>query len=45
MPDFGYVLRAIKPKGRMVYEYNPLYNYRLKNENGQITDMITTGES
>jgi len=28
MPDFGYTIRAIKPKGRMVYEYNPLYNYR-----------------
>lgn len=45
MPDFGYVLNAIKPKGRMVYEYNPLYNYRLENENGLINDMITTGES
>jgi hypothetical protein len=32
MPDFGYnfgyTIKAIKPKGRMVYGYNPLYNYR-----------------
>lgn len=45
MPNFGYTLQAIKPKGRMVYEYNPLYNYRLQSEHGLINDMITTGDS
>ena len=28
-----------------VYEYNPLYNYRLQSEHGLINDMITTGDS
>lgn len=47
MPDynFGYTVRAIKPKGRMVYEYNPLYNYRPESQNGLIDDLITEGES
>ena len=49
MPDtgynFGYTISAIKPKGRMVYEYNPLYNYRPESQNGLIDDLITEGES
>jgi hypothetical protein len=29
MPNnFGYIVNTIKPSGKMVYEYNPLYNYR-----------------
>jgi hypothetical protein len=43
MPDFGIKLKTIKPEGKMVYEYNPLYNYR--NESGDIDDLITEGES
>lgn len=43
MPDFGIKLKTIKPEGKIVYEYNPLYNYR--NKNGEISDLITEGES
>lgn len=30
--EFTYSTKVIKPKGKMVYEYNPLYNYRLNKE-------------
>jgi hypothetical protein len=43
MPGIGVKLKAIKPKGKIVYEYNPLYNYR--SPNGEINDLITEGES
>lgn len=42
---FGYNIKAIKPKGKIVYEYNPLYNYRPDDLNGEIDDLITTGSS
>ena len=45
MPNFGYQINAIKPKGKMVYEYNPLYNYRPESKNGLIDNLITEGES
>jgi hypothetical protein len=45
MPDFSYIRKAIKPKGRLVYEYNPLYNYRPDKLDGEIDDLITTGSS
>ena len=28
MPTFTHIRNTIKPKGKIVYEYNPLYNYR-----------------
>ena len=42
---FGYNIKTIKPKGKIVYEYNPLYNYRPDDLNGEIDDLITTGSS
>ena len=45
MPDFSYIRKAIKPKGKLVYEYNPLYNYRPEKLDGEIDDLITTGSS
>ena len=47
MADFNYVAKMIKPEGKIVYEYNPLYNYRPKHKNGdtiqdgEVHDMIT----
>ena len=43
MSDFTLHLKTINPKGKLVYEYNPLYNYR--KENGEIDDLITEGKS
>jgi hypothetical protein len=49
MPTFTHIRNTIKPKGKIVYEYNPLYNYRptaLDGEiDGEIGDLITTGSS
>ena len=47
MADFNYVAKIIQPEGKIVYEYNPLYNYRPKHKNGdtiqdgEVHDMIT----
>ena len=51
MASFNYTAKMIKPEGKIVYEYNPLYNYRpaiVKYENqaarpgkGEVGDMIT----
>lgn len=42
--NFGYSSKVFSPKGKLVYEYNPLHNYR-KVENGiqkgDIEDLIT----
>lgn len=43
MSDFTLHLKTINPKGKLIYEYNPLYNYR--KENGEIDDLITEGKS
>ena len=51
MANFTYQARLIQPKGKLVYEYNPLFNYRKleKDENGnlvlngELTDLTTTG--
>ena len=47
MASFNYVAKMIQPEGKIVYEYNPLYNYRPKHrdgddiQDGEIHDMIT----
>ena len=47
MADFNYVAKIIQPEGKIVYEYNPLYNYRPKHrdgddiQDGEVHDMIT----
>ena len=43
---FSYFLGQIKPEGNIVYEYNPLHNYRLTKKSGNlpkgtITDLDT----
>jgi hypothetical protein len=45
MPTFTHIRNTIKPKGKIVYEYNPLYNYRPTALDGEIGDLITTGSS
>lgn len=45
MPTFTHIRNTIKPKGKIVYEYNPLYNYRPTALDGEIDDLITTGSS
>ena len=48
--QFKYNSKVIQNKGKLVYEYNPLYNYRksFNPENnlddGTIVEMITEGE-
>ena len=39
--QFGYTAKVISPKGKIVYEYNPLYNYRKEKDEGVISDLIT----
>lgn len=54
MATFTCTANVIQPKGKLVYEYNPLYNYRKnydaeaiktagQDPNGAISDLITTG--
>ena len=38
---FGYSSKLISPKGKLVYEYNPLHNYRKVNGGGDIDDLVT----
>lgn len=45
MPTFTHIRNTIQPKGRIVYEYNPLYNYRPTIKEGEVDDLITTGSS
>lgn len=45
MPSFSYIRNYIKPKGKIVYEYNPLFNYRPGVVPGEIKDLVTTGSS
>jgi hypothetical protein len=40
---FGYESKIYAPKGKLVYEYNPLRNYR--DENGEVKDLITKSNS
>ena len=40
---FGYESKIYAPKGKLVYEYNPLRNYRA--ENGEVKDLITKSNS
>ena len=39
MPTFTHIRNTIKPKGKIVYEYNPLYNYRPTALDGEIDDL------
>jgi hypothetical protein len=39
--EINYTTRVIQPKGKLVYEYNPLYNYRRNADDGMLTDLIT----
>ena len=41
MASIKYVAKVIQPEGKLVYEYNPLYNYRKEANDGMITDLIT----
>lgn len=40
---FDYTAKVIQPKGKIVYEYNPLYNYR-KDDSGELSDLVTSSE-
>jgi hypothetical protein len=45
MANYEYTAHLIQNKGKMVYEYNPLLNYRSKDGGGVIGDMTTSGTS
>jgi hypothetical protein len=54
MATFGYVANIVQPEGKIVYEYNPLHNYRpvlvkddgsLRVADGEVCDMVTKNYS
>lgn len=40
--NFSYVVKQIQPKGKLVYEYNPLHNFRTANSDGELKDFDTS---